>query len=147
MTKDRREAEQGVWEGQYPQELRGSEVADRVRLTAAERALIGQRRGADQRLGYAVQMITLRLLGRFVGDPRSAPEPLVQSVAEQLGISDVSVLECYGARAATSAAHRRAIVQQCGYRELRDASVRFGLSVTTSCGRHIRRSYAANRTT
>lgn len=125
MAKGRREAEHDGWEGQYPGDLLLEDVSDQVRLTDAERALIGRRRGAHQRLGYAVQLITLRLLGRFVGDPRRAPEPLVQSVAEQLGMADVSVLRGYGARAATSAAHRREIVQQCGYREFGEARVRW----------------------
>ena len=54
--------------------------------------------GRHNRLGYAVQLATVRSLGRFLPDPLEVPWPLVEFVAGQLQIVDPSVLKRYAQR-------------------------------------------------
>ena len=47
------------------------------------------------RLGFAIQLGTVRFLGTFVADPAHVPRAVVEHVAAQLGIDDLSALERY----------------------------------------------------
>jgi len=57
-------------------------------LDDKDRALIAARRRDYNRLGFAVQVVTVRNLGMFLADPVDVPAELVQYLAEQLGIDD-----------------------------------------------------------
>ncbi|MFD8211469.1 DUF4158 domain-containing protein [Streptomyces sp. NPDC059695] len=52
---------------------------------------------AHNRLRFAVQLTTVRFLGRFMPDPRQVPHEVAEYLAEQLGIEDASVLAESGA--------------------------------------------------
>jgi hypothetical protein len=55
-----------------------------------------RRRTEDRtRLGYALQLITVRAIGAFLPDPTAVPAPVVAVVARQLDITDSGVLEGY----------------------------------------------------
>ena len=70
-------------------------------LDDADRARVQAKRRAHNRLGLAVQLTTVRFLGRFMPDPRQVAEYL----AEQLGIEDAAVLAEYGERDGTARSH------------------------------------------
>lgn len=76
-------------------------------LNDADRALIEPKRQAHNRLGFAVQMTTVRFLGVFLDDPADVPAEVVDYLAEQLGIEDASVLKAYGERENTRLDHVR----------------------------------------
>lgn len=67
-----------------------AELAQHFYLDAGDQTLIGQRRGDLSRLGFAVQLGTVRYLGTFLPDPTEVPPEVVTSVAAQLGIKETS---------------------------------------------------------
>nr|WP_257040578.1 DUF4158 domain-containing protein [Streptomyces sp. OK228] len=71
-------------------------------LDDADREAVRAKRRAHNRLGYAVQLTSVRYLGRFLPDPRQVPA----EVAEQLEIADLSCLKEYGERDGTARSRR-----------------------------------------
>ena len=81
------------------------------------RLLEGKRRG-ENRLGFAVQWGTVRMLGTFLGeDPAAVPAGVAAFVAEQLGVPDPVCLRGYAERPKTAYEHQWEIRRECGYRE------------------------------
>ena len=74
-------------------------------LDDADKALIEDRRGDHNRLGFMFQATTVRYLGVFLEDPLDVPWPVVEYLAGQLGIADASCVKRYTARAKTAYEH------------------------------------------
>lgn len=84
------------------------------------------KRRAHNRLGFAVQLTSVRYLGRFMPDPRQVPAEVAEYLAEQLGIADASCLKEYGERDGTARTHAGEIQEAGGWRDF--AKVRDDLS-------------------
>lgn len=101
---------------------RYGEVPDRAQLdrffhlSATDRELISKRRGPHNRLGFAVQLGTVRFLGVFLPDPTAVPADVAEYVACQLGIVDWRVLREYP-RDGTNRLHASEIRAAFGYRD------------------------------
>lgn len=73
-------------------------------FTEADLALIRQRRGAANRLGFAIQLCYLRFPGIILGAQQSPASVVLNIAAEQLKI-EVSEWEAYGHRDQTRREH------------------------------------------
>ncbi len=88
------------------------------RLDAEGSRLLKGKRRDENRLGFAVQWGTVRMLGTFLGeDPTAVPRGVAVFVAEQLGIADPECLGAYAGRPMTAYEHQWEIRRECGYRE------------------------------
>ncbi|MEA2589343.1 MAG: hypothetical protein QOH66_2270 [Actinomycetota bacterium] len=83
-------------------------------LDDVDRQLIAKRRGDANRLGFSLQLVTLRYIGTFLADPLDVPTEVVDYLAEQLGISDPSCLKAYMGREKTRFEHQWEIAREYG---------------------------------
>jgi uncharacterized protein DUF4158 len=87
-------------------------------LDDADRALVGQRRGDHNRLGFSLQLVTVRYVCRFLPDPLAGvPTAVIDYLAEQLGIADPSCLKRYSQRESTHREHAGEIQRRYGLRD------------------------------
>lgn len=73
----------------FPPELDRDWLGRVCHLSGADLAVIRRRTGPMTRLGYATQLVTVRVIGTFQPDLSAVPEPVVAAVARQLGIDDL----------------------------------------------------------
>nr|WP_206279961.1 DUF4158 domain-containing protein [Streptomyces luteoverticillatus] len=86
-----------------------------------DRDLIALRRADAHRLGMAVQICTVRYVGRFLGeDPLAVPWETVEYLAGQLGIADASCVKRYAERRSTVYEHADEIQRRFKYRDFTD---------------------------
>jgi len=77
---------------------------------------IRDRRRAHNRLGFAIQLGTVRFLGTFLSSQLEVPAGVVGYVAEHLGV-DAACFAEYAERFQTQHDHAREIRRWCGYRD------------------------------
>ena len=88
--------------------------------------LVRKHRGDHMRAGFALQLVTVRWLGRFLEDPLDVPGGVLEFVAgKQLGIAAMSEVKRYVAREHTRFDHQWEIKRDRGYREFDDAEDEF----------------------
>ena len=76
------------------------------------------RRGDYNRLGYALQLCTVRFLGTFLADPTAVPRVVITHLAKQLDIAEPSCLLHYRERPVTRHEHA-AEIQRLNIRPFR----------------------------
>lgn len=86
--------------------------------------MIDRRRGDHSRLGFAVQLGTVRFLGTFLARPADVPDVVAKRAAQELGIADPGRLAAYAKREPTHREHAGEIQREYGYRDFSDASAR-----------------------
>ena len=106
--------------GRFTGELSAAEVERFFYLDDADRNLIARRRSDHHRLGFAVQLGTVRAVGRFLEDPLDVPWPAVEFLAGQLEIGNASCVKKYVQRPQTPYEHAWEIRDRYGYRSLDD---------------------------
>jgi len=107
--------------GSFTGEPSPAEVERFFYLDHADRDLIARRRADHHRFEFAVQLGTVRAVGRFLENPLDVPWVAVEFLAEQLGIADAScVKKCVG-RPQTPYEHAWEIRECRGYRSFDDA--------------------------
>lgn len=91
-----------------------------------DRELINKKRGAHNRVGFAIQLGTVRFLGTFLSDPGDVPAGVIAMTANQLNIKDPSCLELYRTKE-SRLDHTAEIRQRYGYRNFTDQPEHFHL--------------------
>ena len=81
----------------------------------ADRALVAKRRGDHSRLGFALQLVTVRHVGTFLTDPLDVPLVVLDYVAAQVRVADASVVKRYTERDKTRLEHQWEICGMFGY--------------------------------
>lgn len=78
-----------------PERLPESIDADTLRkyftLSGSDLEQLGQCRGAINKLGFALQLCTLRWRGHFLRDTRDLPDAVLATLASQLGVLPISI--------------------------------------------------------
>ncbi len=114
--------------GRFAGEPSSEELARYFHFDDTDRVLISKRRGAHNRLGFALQLGTVRYLGTFLPNPTSVPPGVIAYVGRQLEISDASSLSKYMEREATRLEHTAEIRSRYAYQDFNDPSWRFRLN-------------------
>ena len=110
--------------GRYAKPPTPDELARCFHIHDGDRALIIQKRGNHNRLGYALQLVTVRFIGIFLEDPLEVPPAIVQMVAKQLEIINFDNLHEYRA-GKQRWEHKAEICLNYGYREITGSKMGF----------------------
>lgn len=119
--------EQKIRYGRFSGEPNEAQLARYFHLDNDALTLINKRRGNYNRLGFALQLTTVRFLGTFLPDPINVPSKVLYFIAQQLG-AEIDNLDQYMARKATRYTHSTEIQVYFGYHEFNASSWRFRLT-------------------
>jgi hypothetical protein len=114
--------------GRYNADPTSAQLSRYFYLDDADHHEIAVRRGDYNRLGYAVQLCTVRFLGTFLPEPTAVPHVVINHLAKQLGIAAPSCLARYRERAETHHAHATEIQRRHGYRDFHEQPEHFRLT-------------------
>ena len=103
--------------GRYTGEPTSIQLANYFHLDDTAKTLVQKRRGDHNRLGFAIQLCTVRFLGTFLIDPIDVPQEVINYLASQLEIKDVTCLPQYLLRSNTRWEHTLTIKKHYGYRD------------------------------
>lgn len=112
--------------GQYPESISAVELARYFYLDDDDLESIANKRQDSNRLGYALQLTTVRYLGTFLEDPTAVPIGVMQTIAIQLKAADSSVVSSYKS-SEQRWRHAVEIRARYGYREFTEKRMRFRL--------------------
>lgn len=113
--------------GQFFDEPNETQLARYFHLDNTDLTLINKRRGEYNRLGFALQLTTVRFLGTFLPDPMNVPLGVIYFVAQQVDTGTEN-LDQYMARKVTRYAHITEIQTHYGYHEFNTPPWRFRLA-------------------
>lgn len=113
--------------GRYTGVPSPDDLARYFHLDDSDHALIAQKRGQHNRLGFAAQLGTVRYLGTFLEDPLAVPAPVLHSLAKQLCIDAMTDAPIYSA-SRQRLQHAAEIKTHYGYVEITERQVGFHLT-------------------
>ena len=113
--------------GRYSSSPSPDDLARFFHLDDVDLGLIAHKRGDHNRLGFAVQLSTLRYVGTFLDDPLAVPLPVLQTLAGQLYIESLDDIESYGS-GEQRWQHAQEIRARYGYVEINEPQVGWRLT-------------------
>ncbi|HHT9769639.1 Tn3 family transposase [Methylophaga thalassica] len=128
MAVDFLTVEQKAQYGQYVEEPNDIQLARYFHLDKTDLAFIAERRGDQNRFGFALQITSARFLGTFLTDLSAVPLNIQVFIAGQLLIPDIAVLNDYAKRDTTKREHTALIREYYGYRDFNELPWTFRLS-------------------
>ncbi len=120
LTRDQRRSY-----GRYAGSLSAEQLARYFHLSEEDRSIVRGRRGARARLGFALQLGTVRFLGTFLADPSDIPFGVIEYTARQLGIPNPTACLTGYRESQGHWNHVREIRRRYGYREFNDQPEHF----------------------
>ena len=99
----------------FPKTLDAEELNRHFVLGPQDLALVLERRRDYNRLGFAVQLCTLRVLGTFLESPLEMPDVVLRTLARQMGMCVPRDLKRYARREMTLYKHQKLILNYLGY--------------------------------
>ncbi len=114
--------------GQFSADLTEIELARYFHLDETDLTFIANRRGNQNKLGFALHLTSVRFLGCFPANLMLVPDKVKLFVAQQLLISSATSLINYSNRATTEREHTALISKHYGYRDFSDVHSAFRLS-------------------
>jgi hypothetical protein len=112
--------------GRYPDSLPADELARNFHLDDKDRECIANKRRDSSRLGFALQLATVRFLGTFLEDPVAVPVIVLHFLAAQINVADLTCVAAYR-QSEQRWRHTTEIRSRYGYREFIDSGVQFRL--------------------
>lgn len=122
LTEEQK-SQYGKFSGE-PDEL---QLARYFHLDETDLEFISNRRGDHNRLGFALQITSIRFLGYFLSDLHVIPINTQHFVAKQLSV-EISALSDYSKRTFTKYDHAVLIKEQYGYSDFNELHWKFRLS-------------------
>jgi hypothetical protein len=119
--------EQASRYGRFFGDPTADQLARHFHLDDADRAFVGEHRGDYNRLGVAVQIGSIRLLGTFLEDPGLTPASVIRFAGDQLAIAASAEMMAAYVASAGRWRHGPRIRERYGYRLLTDFGVTFRL--------------------
>lgn len=113
--------------GRYAGTPSADELARYFHLDDTDLALILSKRGEHNRLGFAVQLTTVRFLGTFLENPLAVPAPVLSTLSRQLAIPLSDPLDSYR-DGRQRQLHVMEICARYGYRDFTDQGAGFRLT-------------------
>jgi hypothetical protein len=120
-------AQQRADYGRYVQEPTALDLARYFHLDDADHQRIASKRGSHNRLGFALQLTTVRYLGRFLDEGIQAPSSVLNTLVKQLGLSDETCLVDYHDERQRFR-YMEEICHEYGYQEIAAPQIAFRLA-------------------
>ena len=111
--------------GKYQGEPSIDQLTRSFHLDDHDFAIIARKRSPHNKLGFGLQLATVRFLGTFLNDPTDVPQVVVNFIAKQLNINDKGCLKLYSKRPPTRHAHAAEIRKIYGYHDFNEPPWRF----------------------
>jgi len=112
--------------GRCPVSFSADELARNFHLDDDDREWIATKRRDSSRLGFALQLATVRLLGTFLEEESAVPAAVVRTVASQIDVLDLTCVSAYF-QSEQRWRHTAEIRARHGYREFVEQGVQFRL--------------------
>jgi hypothetical protein len=113
--------------GRFSGELSPDQLTRYFHLDDRDRMLVNSHRGAHSRLGFAIQLCTARFLGTFLEDLSEVPPVVIDCLARQLQIEQLSYFFHYR-DSETRWDHAAEIRRHCAFRDFGDPGAQFRLN-------------------
>jgi Domain of unknown function (DUF4158) len=113
--------EQAAGYGRFPDGLTPTELEGLFFLDDFDKDLVARRRGDENRVGFGLQVATVRALGTFLADPLDVPTEAIDYIAGQVAVGDPSVAKEYLRREKTRFEHQWEITREYGYSDFATA--------------------------